>query len=65
MYFEKYGRRHWAVYDEQGVLIAVTVYKKGAREVIERLTRALSESRYAADRTANTNQLMVTLPQAA
>jgi hypothetical protein len=36
MRFEKYGR-FWAVYDEAGILICVTVYKKGAQEVIRRL----------------------------
>jgi hypothetical protein len=33
---EKYGR-YWAVYDAHGVLVVVTVYKKGALEVIRRL----------------------------
>ncbi len=32
---QKYGR-FWAVYD-QGTLVVVTVYKKGALEVIQRL----------------------------
>ena len=32
----KYGR-FWAVYD-QGTLVVVTVYKKGALEVIQRLS---------------------------
>ena len=36
MYYEKYGR-YWAVYDELDVLICITVYKKGAKEVIRRL----------------------------
>ncbi len=34
---EKYGRRYWAVRDEGGDLVAVTVYRKGAREVARRL----------------------------
>ena len=38
MKLEKYGR-FWAVYDELGRLICVTVYKKGAIEVIRRLTK--------------------------
>lgn len=33
---EKYGR-FWAVYDENNELVCVTVYKKGAEEVIRRL----------------------------
>lgn len=37
MKLEKYGR-FWAIYDENNILICVTVYKKGAKEVIRRLT---------------------------
>ena len=37
MRLEKYGR-FWAVYDEAGILVCVTVYKKGAKEVIRRLS---------------------------
>ena len=34
---ERYGNtRHWAVYDEQG-LVVVTLYKRGAQEVRRRL----------------------------
>jgi len=41
MKVEKYGRtRFWAVYDEQGILICLTVYKKGAQEVVRRLEQA-------------------------
>jgi antitoxin component YwqK of YwqJK toxin-antitoxin module len=29
--------RHWAIYDENGELIAVVVYKKGAKEIVKRL----------------------------
>ena len=36
-YFERYSDRHWAVYDGTGGLVAVTVYKKGAAEVVKRL----------------------------
>lgn len=36
MEMRKYGR-NWAVYDEQSKLICLTVYKKGAIEVIRRL----------------------------
>jgi hypothetical protein len=36
----KYGR-FWAVYD-QGMLVVVTVYKKGALEVMQRLAPHLS-----------------------
>ena len=44
MHIEKYGRRFWAVYDERGELIVVAVYKKGAREVMSRLTQHHTES---------------------
>ena len=34
---ERYGKtRHWAVYDDQE-LVVVTLYKRGAREVLRRL----------------------------
>jgi len=29
--------RHWAVYDRDGELVCVAVYKKGAQEVARRL----------------------------
>lgn len=37
MSIRKYGR-YWAVYDLDGALIAVCLYKKGAAEVVRRLT---------------------------
>lgn len=38
MSIEKYNdSRFWAVYDEKGNLVCVTVYKIGAREVVNRL----------------------------
>ena len=39
MSIEKYGSRFWAVYDSERVLICVTVYKKGAEEVLRRLSK--------------------------
>jgi len=36
MKIEKYGK-FWAVYDQEKNLVCVTVYKKGAIEVIRRL----------------------------
>jgi len=36
MKLEKHGR-HWAVYADDGKLICVAVYKKGAQEVVRRL----------------------------
>lgn len=44
----RYGSRYWAVYEGE-TLLCVTVYKKGARSVIERLTRPSITS---ADRAA-------------
>ena len=35
--YERYGSRNWAVY-EGDTLVVVAVYKKGAKEVIRRLT---------------------------
>ena len=35
---EPYSNRFWAVYDETGALVCVTVYRRGAREVARRLT---------------------------
>jgi hypothetical protein len=38
MHIEKYRQgRYWAVYDDAGSLICVTLYKKGAAEVVKRL----------------------------
>jgi hypothetical protein len=35
---EKYeGSRHWMVIDPQGELVCLTVYKRGAMEVVRRL----------------------------
>jgi len=36
----KWPRRFWAVYDDSDELVCVTVYKKGANEVVRRLTKA-------------------------
>lgn len=37
MRIEKYGNKFWAVYDAENLLVCVTVYKKGALEVIRRI----------------------------
>ena len=47
MYVKKYrpGRRSpWAVYDAQGVLICLCVYKKGAEAVAARLREATAQA---------------------
>jgi hypothetical protein len=36
MKIAKYGR-FWAVFDADGVLVCLTVYRKGAQEVVKRL----------------------------
>ncbi|MHB8063024.1 MAG: hypothetical protein ACYDG2_10385 [Ruminiclostridium sp.] len=38
MNIKKYGSRNWAAYDDFGNLICVAVYKKGALEVLNRLS---------------------------
>ena len=39
MTIKRYGNtRYWAVYASDGVLICVCVYRKGAQEVVRRLT---------------------------
>jgi hypothetical protein len=42
-----YGSRFWAVYEGE-TLVCVTVYKKGARSVIERLVRPMARADRAA-----------------
>ncbi len=37
MSIARYGR-FWAIYDADGILVAVVVYKKGAEEIVRRLT---------------------------
>lgn len=37
MEIKKYGFRNWALYDDNGELVCVTVYKRGALEVARRL----------------------------
>jgi hypothetical protein len=37
MTIKRYGR-YWAVYASDGALICVCVYRKGAQEVVRRLT---------------------------
>lgn len=32
--------RHWAVYDDQNNLVCICVYKRGALEVLKRLSQA-------------------------
>jgi hypothetical protein len=38
MTIKRYGGRHWAVFDASGTLVSVYLDKKGAQEVVRRLT---------------------------
>ena len=38
MTIKRYGGRYWAVYDASNTLVCVCLYKKGAQEVVRRLT---------------------------
>ena len=46
MKITKHGR-HWAVLDADGILVCITLYKKGAQEVVKRLTKEAPEERIA------------------
>ena len=39
MRISRHGQRFWAVRDRADKLVCVTVYKKGAQEVVQRLSR--------------------------
>ncbi|MFA6433732.1 MAG: hypothetical protein WCW52_03470 [Elusimicrobiales bacterium] len=43
MRLERRGR-HWAVYADDGALICLAVYKKGAQEVLRRLEKKRSRT---------------------
>ncbi len=45
-WLDRYKARYWAVFSPEGKLVCVTLYKKGAAEVI-RLLGSLSDSRPA------------------
>ena len=44
MTITRYGR-YWAVYDPAGALVCITLYKKGAAEVVRRLTQQEGDRR--------------------
>lgn len=46
--FQKHSN-YWAVYDNNDNLVCLTVYKKGAREVVNRLS---GESNYSSEKSA-------------
>jgi hypothetical protein len=45
MTIERYGNRFFALYDADGSLVCVTVYRKGAEEVRRRLEQAREKAR--------------------
>jgi len=55
MRISKYNR-YWAVHDKTGSLVCLTVYKKGANEVVRRLTqpRKSRKKGHEENRPANT-----------
>ena len=44
MTIERYKDRYWALFDSDGTLICVTVYRKGAEEVKRRLRAGREEA---------------------
>ncbi len=52
MEIRRHGR-HWAVYDAEGTLVTVTVYRKGAAEVMRRLTGMQANASGPRDTSSN------------
>jgi hypothetical protein len=58
MRIERYGNtRYWAVYASDGALICITVYRKGAAEVVRRLQQALEATQQWQDTSGPTKPL--------
>ncbi len=58
MRIERYkGSRFWALYDEAGTLVVVTVYKRGAAEVQRRLTGSQEEGTQDSSRAVRTDPI--------
>jgi hypothetical protein len=58
MRIERYGNtRYWAVYASDGALICITVYRKGAAEVVRRLQQALEMTQQWQDTSGPTKPL--------
>jgi hypothetical protein len=50
MHITRYGKtRYWAVYASDGALVCITVYRKGAVEVVRRLKQALEVTQQGRD----------------
>jgi hypothetical protein len=56
MTIAKYAR-YWKVIDTEGALICMTVYKRGALEVVRRLQQALDDAQQWQDRNGPTEDL--------
>ena len=57
MTITRHGRRLWRVLDDDGSLVAVTTYRKGAKEVVRRLTAARqAPAKPEAERTEETTE---------
>ncbi len=56
MTIERHGR-YWKVIDAEGALICMTVYKRGALEVVRRLQQALDDAQQWQDRNGPTEDM--------
>ena len=56
MSIRKYGR-YWAVYASNGALICITVYHKGAAEVVRRLQQVLEATQQERDTNGPTKEV--------
>jgi hypothetical protein len=50
--------RYWKIIDAEGALICMTVYKRGALEVIRRLQQALADAQQRQDRNGPAEELV-------
>jgi hypothetical protein len=58
MRIARYGKtRYWVVYASDGVLICITVYRKGAAEVVRRLQQALVATQQRQDTNIPTQEV--------
>ena len=58
MRIERYqNTRYWAVYASDGALVCITVYRKGAVEVVRRLQQALEATQQGQDTNGPTKEV--------
>jgi hypothetical protein len=58
MHMTRYGKtRYWAVYASDGALVCITVYHKGAAEVVRRLQQALDVTQQGQDTNRPTKEV--------